>query len=168
MTPLHVREVSVHKKHHPSILIAIDTIDILDCPRIYVHHASLCQSIFGLLRHYGHPYCPGIHIHHVTLNQSILRHYGHPGIVPGSTYIMPASARVSLDSLDTIDILGLSRDHIHHARVSLDSLDTMDILGLSRKGRCPRDVQLYASKGLLLIVMLWYEECSNLYKRQLQ
>ena len=61
--------------------------------------------------------CPGIHIHHATLCQSIfgpIRHYGDPGIVQGSTYTKQPSVRVSMDSfrhsLDTMEILGLSRD----------------------------------------------------------
>ena len=54
---------------------------------------------------------------------------------------MLPTVRVSLDSLDTIDIFGLSQDPhtpcYPSIRVSLDSLDTIDILGLSQDPHTP-------------------------------
>ena len=130
-----------------------------------------CQGTFGLLRHYRHPRIvqgsrhamPGYLWTPQTLQTS-----QHPRIVQGSTHTMPPFVRVSLNSSDTMDILGLSQDpHTHHVtlcqsicrllrycgdlgvvqgsihtmppsvRVSVDSLDTVEILRLSRDPYTP-------------------------------
>ena len=109
----------------------------MDCPGIRTHYATLCQSIFGPIRYYGDvqrstytmppsdrvsldsldtmkipglsrdPHTP---CHPLTEYLGLLRHYGDPGIVQRSTCTMPPSDRVSMDSIYTMEIVGLSRN----------------------------------------------------------
>ena len=101
----------------PSVRVSLDSLDTIEILGLSRDPHTPCHPLseflwtpWTLWRSWD---CPGIHIHHATLCQSIfglLRHYEDPGIVQGSTYTMPPSLRVSLDSLDTMEILGLSRD----------------------------------------------------------
>ena len=86
-TMTYQKSQSVHKKHQPSIHILYTLWISLDCPGIRTLQAALCQITFGLLRHHG-----------------------DPRIVPRSTYTLPLSIRASMDSIDTMEIPGLSQD----------------------------------------------------------
>ena len=107
---------SAHTKQ-PSVRVSMDSIDTMEILGLSRDRHTPCHPLSEYLWTHQTLWrswdCPGIHTHHATLCQSIfglLRHHGDPRIVPRSTYTLPPSVSISMDSIDTLEILGLSRD----------------------------------------------------------